>query len=142
MSLVENKTVVLRFVEQVQNQHNLDALDEVMATDFVDHSGMPNLPGIEGAKAFFTMMFAAFPDMHFTIVQQLAEGDQVLTHKRFHGTHLGAFMGIPATGKTVSFDVMDILTVRNGKMTDHWTVGDFLSLMQQLGAMPEPMAQP
>jgi steroid delta-isomerase-like uncharacterized protein len=138
MSLDENKTLVRRFVEEVQNQHNLDAIDELFSPAFVDHSGTAGLPGIEGTKAFFHMMITTFPDMHFTIQQQLAESDQVLTHKTFHGTHQGEFMGIPGTGKQVSFDVMDILTVRDGKITDHWTVGDFLGMLQQLGAIPNP----
>ena len=138
MSLQENKALVRRFVEEVQNQHNLAALDELFSPDFVDHGGLTSPPNLEGTKGFFTMMFAAFPDMRFAIRQQLAEGAQVMTHKTFHGTQQGPFMGIPATGKQVAFDVIDILTVADGKITEHWTVGDMLSLMQQLGAVPTP----
>lgn len=138
MSLKENKALVRRFVQEVQNQHNLAALDELFSPDFVDHSGMTDPPNIEGSRAFFGMMFAAFPDMHFTIRQQLAEGDKVMTFKTFHGTHLGPFMGIPATGNEVTFDNIDIMTVRDGKITEHWAVGDMLSLMQQLGVVPAP----
>lgn len=138
MSLQENKSVVRLFVEQVQNQHNLDALDELLSPNFVDHSGMTSPPGLEGTKAFFSIMFAAFPDMHFTIRQQLAEGDQVMTYKTFHGTHQGDFMGIPPTGKQVSFNVIDIFTVVEGKLSEHWTVSDMLSLMQQLGLVSPP----
>lgn len=138
MSLRENKKLVRRFVEEVQNQHNLAALDELYDPEMIDHSGMTDPPNTEGTRAFFTMMFAAFPDMHFTIRQQLAEGDKVMTFKTFHGTHLGPFLGIPATGNKVSFDNIDILTVRGGKITEHWAVGDMLSLMQQLGAVPGP----
>jgi steroid delta-isomerase-like uncharacterized protein len=83
-------------------------------------------------------MFAAFPDMHFTVRQQIAEGDKVLTHKTFHGTHRGPFMGIPATGKEVSIDVMDIFTVTDGRMREHWTVSDMLGMLQQLGVAPGP----
>ncbi len=138
MSLQENKALVRRFVEKVQNQHNLAEIDELYSPNFVDHSGPSNPPGIEGVKAFFTMMFTAFPDMHFIIRQQLAEGDQVATHKTFFGTHLGTFMGIPPTGNQVSVEVMDILTIHEGKFTDHWSVGDFLSMLQQLGVVPAP----
>ncbi len=138
MSLQENKKLVRRFVEEVQNQHNLAALDELYDPEMIDHSGMTDPPNTEGTRAFFTMMFAAFPDMHFTIRQQLAEGDKVMTFKTFHGTHLGPFLGIPATGNKVSFDNIDILTVRGGKITEHWAVGDMLSLMQQLSAVPGP----
>lgn len=138
MSLQENKALVRRFVEEVQNQHNLAALDVLYSPDFVDHSGITNPPNREGSKQFFTVLFAAFPDMRFTIRQQLAEGDKVMTHKTFQGTHQGPFMGIPATGKQVAFDVIDIFTVANGNLTDHWAVADLLGLMQQLGAVPTP----
>jgi steroid delta-isomerase-like uncharacterized protein len=138
MSLAENKAIVLRFIEMVQNQHNLAVIDELYSPDFVDHSGNADLHGIEGAKVFFGMMFAAFSDMHFTIRMQLAEGDQVMTFKTFHGTHQGAFMGIPPTGNQVTVDVIDILTVKDGKIAEHWAVNDMLGMMQQLGVSPAP----
>jgi len=138
MSLEENKAVVLRFVEEVQNQHNLDLIDELFSPDFTDYSGRANPPTKEGLKPFFAFMFSAFPDLHFTIQQQLAEGDRVMTYKTFYGTHQGDFMGIPPTGKQVVFDNIDIFTVKDGQLTAHWTVGDNLSLMQQLGAIPAP----
>jgi steroid delta-isomerase-like uncharacterized protein len=138
MSLQENKALVRRFVEEVQCQHNLAALDELFSPDFVDHSGMTNPPTLEGSRQFFSMMFAAFPDMRFVIRQQIAEGDKVLTHKILQATQLGPFMGIPATGKAVAVDIMDIFTVANGKITEHWTVGDMLRMMQQLGVVPGP----
>jgi steroid delta-isomerase-like uncharacterized protein len=138
MSLEQNKALVRRFVDEVQCQHNLAALDELFSPDFVDHSGMTNPPTLEGSHQFFSMMFAAFPDIRFTIRQQIAEGDKVLTHKTLHATQLGTFMGIPATGKVVAVDVMDIFTVAGGKITEHWTVGDMLGMMQQLGAVPGP----
>ena len=140
MSLAENKAIVLRFIELVQNQHNLAAIDELYSPDFVDHSGNADLPGIEGAKAFFGMMFAAFPDMHFTIRMQLAEGDQVMTYKTFHGTHRGDFMGMPPTGNQVAVDVIDILTIKYGKLAEHWAVNDMLGMLQQLGVIPVPGA--
>jgi steroid delta-isomerase-like uncharacterized protein len=138
MSLQENKALVRRFVEEMQNAHELDALDTFFSSDFVDHSGLSDPPTLEGSRGLFTMMFAAFPNMHFTIAQQIAEGDQVVTLKTFHGTHEGTFMGIPATGKQVEIDNIDIFTVRDGKLSEHWAVGDFLGMLQQLGAVPAP----
>ncbi len=132
MSIEENKALVRRFVEEVQCQHNLAAVDELFAPDFVDHSS-PDAVGRAAVRQFFSMMFAAFPDMGFTIQQQIAEGDKVLTYKTFHGTHLGPFNGIAPTGRAVNIDVMDILTVASGKITEHWQVADYLSMMQQLG---------
>ena len=138
MSLQDNKALVRRFVEEVTNRHNVAALDELFSPDYIDHSGMANPANLEGAKGFYTMVFAAFPDRHFTIHEQIAEGDTVATRKTFSGTHRDVFMGIPATGKEVTFDLIDIFTVADGKISEHWAVGDFLSLMQQLGVVPLP----
>ncbi len=136
MSLEENKAVVRRYVEEVQCQHNLAALDHLFSPNFVDYSGMADPPSREGSRHLFAMMFAAFPDLHVTIRQQIAEGDKVVTYKTFRGSHRGPFMGIPATGQEVTFDVIDIVTVHDGQMAEHWMVGDMLRLMQQIGAVP------
>jgi steroid delta-isomerase-like uncharacterized protein len=138
MSLQENKALVQRFVQQVQNQHDLDALDEIFSPDFVDYGGMSKPPTREGARNLFIELNTAFPDARFEIHRQLAESDKVVTHKTFHGTHRGSFMSIPPTGKGVSFDVIDILTVSGGMITEHWTVSDMLGLMQQLGVVTAP----
>jgi steroid delta-isomerase-like uncharacterized protein len=135
MSLEENKALVRRFVEEVQNQHNLAAIDELFSPDFVDHSGMAAPPYVEGTKELFIATFAAFPDFHIEIHQQLAEGDQVMTRKTLHGTHRGPFMGIPATGKEVAVTFVDIFTVINGKITEHWSEGAALGILQQLGGI-------
>jgi predicted SnoaL-like aldol condensation-catalyzing enzyme len=138
MSLQKNKALVRRFVEEVQCQHNLAALNEFFSPDFVDFGGMTNPPNREGAGALLSALLDAFPDHHFIIHQQLAEGDKVMTHKTFQGTHLGPFHDIPATGKSVTFDLIDIFTVVDGKMTEHWVVSDQLRMMQQLGVVPGP----
>jgi steroid delta-isomerase-like uncharacterized protein len=133
----QNKTIVRRFVEEVQNRHDVGAMDRFFSVNFINHSEIPGLPSnLGGAKQFHTMFFAAFPDLHATIHSQVAEGDKVVTHKTFHGTHQGTFMGIPATGKRISYEVIDILTVVEGMITEHWVVGDHLGLMKQLGVIP------
>lgn len=136
MSQQENKALVQRFVHQVQNQHDLEALDEIFSPNFVDYGGMSKPPNREGARNLFIELNTAFPDARFEIHRQLAEGDKVVTHKTFHGTHHGLFMGIPPTGKEVTFDVIDIFTIREGMITEHRNVSDMLGLMQQLGAVP------
>jgi steroid delta-isomerase-like uncharacterized protein len=138
MLLEQNKALVLRFVEEMQNQHDLAALDRFFSQDFVDHAGFAHPPTLAGAREFFIMFFAAFPDVHFTIHRQVAEGDKVMTHKTCRATHQGAFGSIPATGKSVTFDVIDIFAVADGQLTEHWAVADFLSMMQQLGVVPGP----
>jgi predicted ester cyclase len=83
------------------------------------------------------MLFAAFPDLKMTIHDQAAEGDKVWTRKTASGTHQGELFGILATGKQVSWNIIDIMTIRNGMVTEHWVVADVMSLMQQLGAVPQ-----
>ena len=133
-----NKTLIRRLVEEVQNRHNVDAIDEFIAPSFVNYDPLPGLPGtLEGAKQLHRMLFAAFPDLKMTIHDQAAEGDKVWTRKTASGTHQGELFGIPATGKQVSWNIIDIMTIRNGKVTEHWVVADVMSLMQQLGAVPQ-----
>ena len=131
--------VVRRFVEEFQCGHDIAVAEELLAPDFVDHSPFgPLSPDRDGVLALFGMLFAAFPDLRAEIHEQLVDGNKVVTRKTFHGTHQGEFMGIPPTGNTVSFGVIDIVRVRDGLMVEHWNVVDALALMEQLGAAPAP----
>lgn len=97
-----NKAVVRRFIEEVQNQKNWDAYDELNAPDFVNLSAPPGLPNdLEGGKMFLGAFLNAFPDGHVAVDDMIAEGDRVVTKKTFAGTHTGEFMGIAPTGKRV-----------------------------------------
>jgi steroid delta-isomerase-like uncharacterized protein len=139
VSAEHNKAIVRHMVEEAQSRHNLAAVDELFAADFVDHSVPPGLPpDREGVKMQFAMFFSAFPDLQVVIHSQVAEGDQVVTRKTFHGTHQGDLMGIPPSGRPIAFDVIDILRLRDGKITDHWNVVDQLGLMRQIGALASP----
>ena len=131
-----NKQLVTQMVDVVQNQHQLDRMPDFFAPNFInhlDHAPESPLTSIEKAQQLFAQMFAAFPDMQVTIEHQVAEGDLVMTHKNFAGTHRGSFMGVPPTGKQISFAVIDILRVEEGKIVAHWAIQDRLALMQQLG---------
>ena len=134
----ENKAVVRRFVEEYQSaDHDVAVAEELLADDFVDHSPFgPFSPDRRGVIALFGMFFEAFPDLRADIQEQYADGDRVITRKTFHGTHKGEFMGIPGTGNPVAFDVIDIITVRDGTMRDHTNVVDSLALMTGVGAIP------
>jgi len=83
-------------------------------------------------------MRAAFPDFHAEIHWQLAVGDRVTTYKTYYSTHEGPFLGIAPTHRTVHFESVDVMRVQNGKITDHWGVGNLLSLMQQIGGWTLP----
>jgi hypothetical protein len=78
----------------------------------------------------------AFPDFHAEIHWQLADGDRVTTYKTYHGTHEEQFLGIAPTHRTIHFESVDVMRVQNGKITDHWGVGNLLSLMRQIGGWP------
>jgi steroid delta-isomerase-like uncharacterized protein len=139
MSMEDAKTVVQRYIDEVQNEHNLDVLDDIFAHDFAARSEtFPGVgQGIEGLRQFYDILFSAFPDVRVTAHQMLAEQDRVVTHKTFSGTHLGEFLGIQPTGRRVEFDLIDVLRVADGKITDFWGVFDRLTLMQQVGAIQE-----
>lgn len=137
MTTIDNKEIVRRFVEAAQTRHDLTAIDAMMSPDFVDHSVPPGLPpDREGVKMQFKMFFSALPDLHAVIHEQIAEGDKVMTRKSLRGTHQGVLFGIPPTGKPISIEVIDILRLHDGKITDHWNMVDQLGLMRQLGTIP------
>jgi len=137
MSAEENKALVRRFVDEVQSRGNLDALDEICSPEFVNHSAPPGVPtNCEGVKQLTAMFRQAFPDSYFTIEDMMAEEDKVATRKTFHGTHKGEFMGIPPTGQQVSMGLIDIVRIAEGRVVEHWAMGDNLGMMQQLGIVP------
>jgi steroid delta-isomerase-like uncharacterized protein len=132
-----NKAVVRRFVEEVQNGKDEAVFDELNAPDFVNLSAPPGVPSdLEGGKAFLWSFFNAFPDCRFTIDDMIAEADRVATKKTFTGTHTGDFGDIPATGRSVTVQYVDILRLRDGRVVEHWLSMDQLSFMQQLGVIP------
>jgi predicted ester cyclase len=134
VSTEENKALVRRFVDEVQSKGNTDLIDEICSAEFVNHSTPPGLPpDREGIKIVTAMFRAAFPDSYFTVEDMMAEGDKVATRKTFHGTHEGEFMGIPPTGRRVSMGLIDIVRIVDGRVVEHWSMGDNLGMMQQLG---------
>jgi predicted ester cyclase len=132
-----NKSVIRRFVEEVQNQKNWDVYDELNDPSFFNHSAPPGMTDREGSKQYLGGFLNAFPDCVFAIDDMIAEGDQVVTKKTFRGTHTVEFAGIPPTGRPVTLQFVDIMRVRDGRITEHWNCIDQLSFMQQLGVIPE-----
>ncbi len=139
ISTEENKSIVRRFVDEVQSKGDIDAIDELCSPEFVNHSAPPGVPSnCEGVKQVTAMFRQAFPDSYFTVEDMVAEGDKVATRKTFHGTHQGEFMGIPPTGQQVSTGLIDVVRIVDGKVVEHWSMGDNLGMMQQLGVIPTP----
>lgn len=137
----DNKALVRRFYEETHDRANFAALDDFIATNFVDHTPfLPGLaPGIEGVKQVFTMFLGAFSDIHVTVEDQIAEGDKVVSRGTARMTHTGDLMGIAPTGKQVELKFIEIFRVVGGKLAEHWEIFDQLGMMQQLGAIP-PMS--
>ena len=135
----QNKQLVRRMVEEVQDGHALHRMETFFDPNFInhlDHAPDSPLNSVAKAQQVFRTLFAAFPDLHVTIQSQIAEGDKVVTHKIFHGTHQGEFAGAAPTGKRIEFPVIDILRVAEGKIVEHWAVQDRTVMLQQLGLMP------
>ena len=135
MSVEENKKIVRRY-QEIYNSNDLDELGEVVSEDLITPRIMPGIPtGIEGAKAAHRIMLAGFPDYQTVIEDLFAEGDRVAARITMSGTNTGSFMGIPATGKRVSFTGIYIARISDGKIVEHWGEEDSVSLLQQLGAL-------
>jgi steroid delta-isomerase-like uncharacterized protein len=131
--------LINRFYDEVLGG-DLDLLDELTADNFVDHSeSLPGAPpGKEGVVFFVNAMREAFPDLKATVGLSLEQGDLAAAQTMIKGTHKGEFLGVPASDKSFEFESIDIIRVEGGKCVEHWGVGDVMSLMQQIGAIPEP----
>ncbi len=136
----ENKAIVRRFFDEVWNQDDLAVADVVVTPDQVNHDpGLPGMPaGPEGLKYLVRTFRAAFPDLQFTVEDQVAEGDRVVTRWTMRGTNTGSFLGLPATGRSVAVSGINIDRLANGKLVEHWRSADQLGMLQQLGLIPTP----
>ena len=137
MSVKENKAILHRFFEEIFNKGDLAAADELVAGDYVNHNPAPGeTPGVEGLKQFATAVRTGFPDILFTIDDQIAEQDRVVTRYTINGTHKAEFAGIPATGRPVTIGMINIHRVVDGQIQEGWLKWDTLDFMQQLGVIP------
>jgi steroid delta-isomerase-like uncharacterized protein len=132
------ETTVRGFYDSV-NAGDFDRFGELMADDFIEHEETPGLaPTKEGVLEFFRMYRVAFPDMRMDVEEVLISGDKTVVRARVTGTHKGEFMGMPATGRGIDVQLIDIMRFGNdGLAHEHWGVIDALAMMQQLGAVPE-----
>ena len=129
----------MRRMYDLLNAGDVDGFGDVLADDFVEHEELPGLePGKEGVKTFFRMYIAAFPDLRMSAEDVLASGDKVVARARATGTHQAEFMDIPATGKSIDVQLIDIIRFGDdGLAHEHWGVFDVMRMMQQLGVVPE-----
>ena len=133
-----NKAIFKRFSEESWNRGNLDVIDELVDPNFIGNFPAPNQPlrGPEGLKQYYKMYMAGFSDIHFTVEEQIAEGDTVVMRWSVRATHTGELTGIPPTNKTITSAGMTLCRFADGKMMEwhgHW---DMLGMLQQLGVIP------
>jgi steroid delta-isomerase-like uncharacterized protein len=135
----QNKALARRALDEVWNQRKDTVIDELTAPNATFHD--PNVPGgqftgPQGLKQFVQIYQAAFPDVHITINDQIAEGDKVVTRWTAVGTHKGELMGIAPTNKRATVAGVDIDRYQDGKVVEAWASYDMFGLLQQLGVVP------
>lgn len=128
--------MVGRYFGELMSQGNFDVIDEIIAERFSFH--IPTLPepirGKDGMRGFVTGLRTGFPDIHFTIERQIAEGDKAAARWFIEGTHNGPFLGMPPTGNKIKDQGVDIFVFQGGKIAEIWVNENDLGLMKQLGA--------
>jgi len=135
MSTKENKAIQSRF-QDIWNQGDFSIIEEIFDKYFLNHS--VDAKGFDVIRQFVTIYRKAFPDVKFTIEDQIAEGDKSVMRYNITGTHKGEFQGIAPTGKSIKITGIAIHRIANGKIVEIWANWDALGLMQQLGAVSLP----
>lgn len=138
---LDNSAIVRRFIEETINQGRIDSAAQFVWEDVVEQVPLPGQgPGLEGLKDILRAMRTGFPDLHFSVEEQIAEGEKVLTRFEWTGTHRAEFLGVPATGRSVKVWGMVIDRLEDGRIKDTRIIMDSLGLMIQLGVFPPPRA--
>jgi steroid delta-isomerase-like uncharacterized protein len=136
----DRKDLVRRFNKEVFENANLDALDDFLTENTVEHQtpppGVQMKPGREGIKAILKVYLDAFSDFSVEVVDEVEEGDRVATRAIYTATHTGAFAGIPPTGKRFPVESIDIARFEGDRIAEHWGLIDLGALLTGLGAMP------
>jgi steroid delta-isomerase-like uncharacterized protein len=143
MPTEDNKSTVRRLIEEGWNQGKIAVFDELAAPNWIHHDpAQPHVRTLEDFKRNVAATRSAFPDIHFTIEDVIAEGDKVILRWIRRGAHTGDLvtpvMRLPATGKQVTVTGMTIFRFADGKVVETWNQSDRLGLFQQLGLIPVP----
>lgn len=137
------RALMQRFTAEVLNAHDVGApLDELVAEDYIEQNPLPGQgPGRAGLAGVLAAMFTAFPDLRWTVQDTIAEDDRIMTLGRWAGTHRGPFMGIPATGRTVSVESWTLDRYRDGQLAESRIIMDVAGMLMQLGVMGQPASR-
>lgn len=136
MSETSNKDIVRRFNIEVIQNGSRDVFDQLMAPDFVNQTAPAGAPRDAESmwNTFKHMLQPALTDLTVTIHEQIAENDKVTSRKTISGVHTGPLMGIAATGRAISIDVIDIVRIRHGQYAEHWGINNLPSVLAALKA--------
>lgn len=133
-TITDNKSIITCFNHEVIQNGNAEIFKKIMDKDFINHSapeGNPN--NADGMWYFFDQILRpAFPDLKVTIHELVADDETVTTRKSIQATHTGNLMGIDPTNKTVVIDIIDIIKIKNGKLSEHWAQNNFTDIIAQL----------
>jgi predicted ester cyclase len=133
----ENKRVARRVLVELFKKGNLEATDELIHPDFVNHEAPPDNPqGTEGLNETITWLHGLWGPMRADVEDMICEDDKVVARVTMHGRHVGEFLGKPPTGKEFSTKQIHIWRLEDGKVIEHWSVRDDLGQALQLGLLP------
>lgn len=129
----DHKAIYLKFIEEVLNGGNFSVAATYLAPDVKTHNGLPGQePGFDGFVAALKAFHGAFPDLRAEVTHAVAEGEHVVGRLEVSGTHRGAFLGMPGSGRKVRYEEIAIVRMADGKIAEHWSVADALAILQQL----------
>ena len=135
----ETRKLIEQIPLEVLNNSNFGLIDQIYATDYVEHTPPPGVaPTREGFKQFAIGLKKAFPDLRYTIDDSLESGDKIVHRLTARGTMKGDFNGMPATNKLATWTEFHIGRVVNGRLTEHWGLADQLGMLVQLGVIQSP----
>lgn len=145
MKLRTYETIAREFIQNVINEGRLDEIGNYVSSDSVHHE-LDSVPeygrGPDGLAQFIDLYRWAFPDLHISVDDVVANGDQVITRWRLQGTHQNALMGVEASGRKVDVSGVRIDRIRGGKIAESWMHWEAMQLLEQIGALPEVERNP
>jgi len=132
----QNKAIVIRFNKEFIEGGDQRVFNEIIAADVINRTAPEGSPNGKDGMFYFLehVLRKGFPDLTVEILDQVAEGDKVTTRKAIRGTHLGEFLGVPASNKAVKIDVIDIVRLEDDQCKEHWAMSNIPELLGQLAS--------
>jgi len=138
MSSQENIEIVREVLEKGFGDGDLSVIDRYVASDFIEHQDGAQGTGPDAVKGVIRGLHESFTDMHLVVKDIVAVGDHVWVRVQAHGVNSKPIIGRPATGRSITIDIIDQIRLRDGKLIEHWGVADRFAMLQQLGLLPQP----